>query len=67
MRASGMLRRLVGCGALAIVPIAALAGRRDHWLSVRPSQKNHAPCAVPATGIVRRAVVPTPCASGVPS
>jgi cytochrome c peroxidase len=31
MRAPGMLRRLVGCGALAIVPIAALAGRRDHW------------------------------------
>ena len=31
MRASGMLRRLVGCGALAIVPIAALAGRRDQW------------------------------------
>ena len=30
MRAPGMLRRLVGCGALAIVPIAALAGRRDH-------------------------------------
>src|SRR5688572_810739 len=39
----------------------------DHWLSVRPSQKSHALCAVPATGIVRRAVAPTPVASGTPS
>src|SRR6188508_2008332 len=31
MRATRMMRRLVGCGLLAIVPIAALAGRRDQW------------------------------------
>src|SRR5919106_301154 len=37
----------------------------DHWLSVRPSQKSHGECAVPAIGIVRRPVTPTPCASGV--
>src|SRR5688572_7663842 len=38
-----------------------------HWLSVRPSQKNQAPCAVPAIGMVRRSVVPMPWPSGVPS
>ena len=31
MRASRMIRRLAGCSMLAIVPIAALAGRRSEW------------------------------------
>src|SRR6478609_5723406 len=39
----------------------------DHWLSLRPSQKRNGLYAVPAIGIVRRPVVPTPRASGVPS
>ena len=31
MRASRVIRRLAGCSMLAIVPIAALAGRRSEW------------------------------------
>src|SRR5215208_26433 len=38
-----------------------------HWLSARPSQNCQAPYAVPATGIVRRAAVPTPTPRGRPS
>ena len=38
-----------------------------HWLSLRPSQKRNGLYAVPAIGMVRRSVVPTPLASGMPS